>query len=285
MGVPCRRLILAVALIGLLLLTAAPQAQAAGALTNQRVGGAGSPAAQGVAVRGPASLILGFDSTYDGATPPFTPKMTKATFDVDDDFLITPGATPQCDPTSAGFNTSTTEAALAACGGARLGSGAFELIGAVPAAGISTAFNGTPNTGGVPRIILHLRTAPPLNTTTLLIATLSSSVAGPDFGQSVDMPIPLLAGGAFVFEHLDFELGEPGTPSASTYVTARCADASREWNYAGSFVFDDATSRADTDAQPCTVAPPVVVTPPPATPPTKPKSKKKKKKKKKKRKK
>ena len=205
-----------------------------------------------------APLTLSMDSIYNG-TPPFTPKMTEALFRLDDDFLITPDTAAQCDPDTPGFATSTTEAAIAACPGAYLGTGGFTLEGAVPLTGITTTFNATPGPGAVPRLIIHMRTT--ASTTTLLTGDITSSTTFVDYFHRLEFDIPIFPLD-LVINHLDFRIGEPGSPSADSYFTARCADAATEWNYSTGWAFNDTSNDTDAHEQQCSVAPPA---PPPDT--------------------
>src|SRR5688500_4154127 len=122
-SVPLNRLAIQSLLVsaGLLLTVGVPQAAGAGMLTTQSLGAAASPAAQPSASRSGASLRIDLDTAYDDTTPPFTGKLITANLDLDDDFLVDPAASAQCDPTAPGFSASTTADALAACGAAKVG--------------------------------------------------------------------------------------------------------------------------------------------------------------------
>lgn len=205
-------------------------------------------------------MRIDWDTAYDGTTPPFTGKLITANIDLDDDFLINAAAAVQCDPTTPGFETSTTTEALAVCGNAKIGSGSALLQGAVEGVtAVVTVFNGTPESGQ-PRILLHVRTTG--GSTAVIYATVAASPAGADFGHRLQLTVPILPLG-FVFTHFDFSMGEPGTPSAGSYLTARCAEG--QWNYQGSFQYDTGANRTASDAEACAVRPPAAIPIVPAT--------------------
>ena len=106
------------------------------------------------------------------------------------DFAFRTRGVPQCDPNSPGFGTSTTAAAVAACGPSQIRTGRANLAGAV--AGVTavvTAFNGT-TPAGFPTVLLHSRTT--AGTTTVLIGTLRVSDQGTKFGNVLDVVVPIL---------------------------------------------------------------------------------------------
>ena len=162
---------------------------------------------------------------------------TKVYFPKDYSFSTT--GLSQCDPNGAGFGTSTTEAAKAACGASQVGSGSAAIVG--PIAGITavvTAFNGT-KPAGLDTILLHSRTS--LGTTTVLTGTLKPSDQG-GFGKMLDVPVPPLPLGLAISDFKTnigkIQLPKAGASSAAKkkkkkakkyYIMAKCSK--KTWNF------------------------------------------------------
>ena len=135
------------------------------------------------------SLFLDVITNYTGTTGAVDRKATNTKVYFPKDFSFKTTGLSQCDPAGAGFGTSTTDAAKAACGASQVGSGSAEIVG--PIAGITavvTAFNGT-KPAGLDTILLHSRTS--AGTTTVLVGTLKASNVG-GFGKMLDVPVPPL---------------------------------------------------------------------------------------------
>ena len=230
-------------------LAVAGSAQAAGTLTGQTLEVTATAGKLDKKVLGPVSnLNVVVNTQYNGTTPPFTGKVINTKVDFPKDFVFTP-PTAQCDPNSPGFSASTTEAAMAACGPAQVGSGSANLAGAV--AGVTavvTAFNGTQPAGN-PTILLHSRTT--AGTTTVLVGALENGVGG-TFGKQLNVTVPILPLG-FVITRFQTAIpqlltvkgkkankkrGKKAVP-AKYYVGAKCS--TKNWTF-------QARSTADTGA-------------------------------------
>lgn len=210
-------------------------AQGAGTLTGQTITETVSSPAQDKKTPGPVTTFkTQVDTQYTATTPPFTGKVSNTKVDFPKDFIFTPGKLPQCDPAT--IASADTAGAIAACGASQVGSGSAVLNGAVqnvPA--VVTAFNGTLN-GGLPTVLLHSRTGPPLNTTATLIGTLRPGPGGV-YGKTLDVVVPLLAGGAFVITSFNTEIPKKQTVKknkkkkkpAKFYVSAKCSK--KIWNF------------------------------------------------------
>ncbi len=219
----------------------AGSAQAAGTLTGQTLEATASAGKLDKKVPGAVnSLTIVVNTQYNGTTPPFTGKVTNTRVDFPKDFVFTPPKA-KCDPNTPGFNTSTTEAAKAACGPAQVGTGSANLAGAV--AGVTavvTAFNGT-TSGGNPTILLHSRTT--AGTTTVLIGALQPGVGG-TFGKQLNVTVPILPLG-FVITRFSTTIPKRQTVKANKkkgkpakfYVGAKCS--TKKWTF-------QARSTADT---------------------------------------
>lgn len=210
-------------------------AQGAGTLTGQTVTETVSSPAQDKKTPGPITTFdTKVDTQYTGTTPPFTGKVSNTKVDFPKDFVFTPGTLPQCNPAT--IASADTAGAIATCGASQVGSGAATLNGAVqnvPA--VVTAFNGT-TPEGLPTVLLHSRTGPPLNTTAVLIGTLRPGPGGV-YGKTLDVVVPLLAGGAFVITSFNTTIPKKQTVKknkkknkpAKFYVSAKCS--TKTWNF------------------------------------------------------
>ncbi len=165
------------------------------------------------------------------------------TVDIDRDFTITPGKLPTCNATS--LAGTTTDQANAACGRAKVGSGAATLCSAAagcagtPGGGVQgtvTAFNGQPS-GGSPAIILHARFGPPANTTTVLTGSFVPSPLGNPYGQRLVVQVPDTALTGLRLTHFQSAISKivsvkankkKGKP-AKYFVMAKCSHKS--WSF------------------------------------------------------
>jgi hypothetical protein len=185
------------------------------------------------------TVITVSTTTLDAADPnALPPKPTQAVITYDKkNVKFNSDAAPKCDP--AQISGTTTEAAIAACGDAQVGTGL--AVASLPF-GVGgtrqdfpstvTAFNRADTEG----ILLHARTGPPINTTTLLTATLAR-------GYVLTVTVPPIAGG--VGSSTQFET----TVQADDYIQARCKD--KKIDYLAEFTFSDAPPASATDVQPC----------------------------------
>ena len=125
------------------------------------------------------------------------------------------------------------------CGKALLGGGDADanLFGTLIPATV-TAFNGAPN-GGKPVILLH--SDPGFDQFVLPGTLRKSNYDGADYGQQLFVnPIPFLTGGAAITNfHTDVGgLTYKRKGNKYSYVSARCADKNKTWNFHGKFFFD-----------------------------------------------
>lgn len=238
-------------------------AQAAGSQTLTVAVGASK---QDRNLRGPADINVTVDTTITTglAEVPKTAQQTVLTFDGDFDLGNTANY-PTCNPGILGGTT--TAQAIAACPGSQVGSGNSTLCSVLlgcgtTAAGVVTAFNGTPS-GGNPQIILHNRIGPPINQTSILPGVLN--------GQTLTVAVPDTAATQFHLTH--FFTGVPilktGTGVAASaakkkkkkkggapiyYITAKCSDGT--WNTSETTTFRGGAPPASATATtPCTQKP------------------------------
>jgi hypothetical protein len=190
------------------------------------------------------SLNVVVNSTTDNANGVPDP-VTNAKLTFDDDVKISTKGLKTC---TANLANSTTQAALNACGTAKVGSGTANVV--VPGAGdfpaVITAFNG-PKQGGKPTLILHGR-VDALGVTQILTGTINSKGATGDYATTLTVPINPLPAGAQLQR---FEV----TVKKGNYITARCHDKNKKLNMKGQFVVGGSgpASQADTTAQTCSI--------------------------------
>jgi hypothetical protein len=159
---------------------------------------------------------------------------------------------PTCD---AGLlqNTST-EAALEACKKAKIGGGtgtADLVVGTkiFPVTTTITAFNGVPS-GGKPVILLHTYSQTPVQTTIVLVGTVSN-INKEGFGARLDVQIPLIAGGqgAITGFHVNIFKTFKYKGKKRSYVSSTCL--SKKMKIRGKFVFKDGESLTPSVVQKC----------------------------------
>jgi hypothetical protein len=163
---------------------------------------------------------------------------------------------PTCD---AGLiqNTST-EVALETCKKAKIGSGdgtADLVVGTkiFPVGTTITAFNGVP-VGGKPVILLHTYSQAPIQTTLVLIGTVTS-YDKQGYGPRLDVSIPLIAGGqgAITGFHVKIFKTFRYKGKLRSYVSSTCLN--KKLKARGQFVFKDGESLTPTLVGKCAQKP------------------------------
>jgi hypothetical protein len=176
--------------------------------------------------------------------------------DFDQNLALATKGLPTCN--SSQLQNTTTEAAELACGKAKIGSGSATTL--LPLGVLYTeptkvtAFNGVPQ-GGKPVVLLHAYGTSPLQTTLVLVGTVSN-LGKEGYGPRLDVTIPAIAGGAGVITDFKVKIQKSWTYKGKkmSFVTARCP-ASRKLRYRGAFTYSDGTTiNADT-TQNCTPKP------------------------------
>ncbi len=204
-----------------------------------------SPAALNVEVKTGTTAAGGVPS------PP-----THDLIDFDQNLSIATKGLPTC--TAGQLQNTTTEAAEAACGPAKIGTGSaitllpLSVLYTEPAK--VTAFNGAPQ-GGKPVVLLHAYGTSPLQTTLVLVGTVSNP-GKEGFGPRLDVAIPAIAGGSGVITDFKVKIQRSWTYKGKkmSFINARCP-ASRKLKYRGAFTYGDGTT-IDADAtQACTPKP------------------------------
>lgn len=168
--------------------------------------------------------------------------------------LFTKGI-PTCDP--AKLQNTSTEAALAACGKAKIGTGAGSALLPVGTTVYTeptavTAFNGVPQ-GGKPVVLLHAYGSAPVQTTLVLVGT----VSGYDkegYGPRLDIGIPLLAGGSGALTDFQVTIDKKYSYKGKkrSFVSAKCAP--KKLKARGAFTYKDGETLTAYSTQTCTQA-------------------------------
>jgi hypothetical protein len=176
-------------------------------------------------------------TTSDADNPAgMPPKANKAEIKFDKkDMKFDTKAAKGCDPNA--IENTSTEAALSACGSAKVGSGSATAALPFGAGGtrqdfpaVVTAFNRSDAKG----ILLHSR-VDSLGTTVVLKGSLS--------GTNLSIDIPPLGGGVGAISEFTSKIKK------GKYVQGRCK--SKKIKYQGTFTFSDAPSATATDKQKC----------------------------------
>jgi hypothetical protein len=163
---------------------------------------------------------------------------------------------PTCDP-SVLQNTST-EIALEQCKRAKIGGGggtADLVVGSkiFPVTTTITAFNGVP-AGGKPVILLHTYSQSPIQTTLVLVGTVTN-LNKEGYGPRLDVSIPLIAGGqgAITSFHVKIFKTFSYKGKKRSYVSATCI--SKKMKSRGQFIFRDGESLTPQVTQKCAQKP------------------------------
>jgi hypothetical protein len=164
---------------------------------------------------------------------------------------------PTCDPST--LQSTSTEVALQQCGKAKIGSGSAEaliLVGekVVPALQTVTAFNGVPE-GGKPVVILHSYGTSPVQTTLVLVGTVSN-FNKEGYGPRLDINVPLIAGGTGALTSFNVKIQKKykykGKPVS--FLSAKCP-SSKKLKTRSVFTFKDGQTSNPTYTQSCTQKP------------------------------
>jgi hypothetical protein len=173
--------------------------------------------------------------------------------DFDQNLALATKGLPTC--TSQQLQNTTTEAAEAACADAKIGSGNATTL--LPLSVLYTeptkvtAYNGAPQ-GGKPVVLLHAYGTSPIQTTLVLIGTVSD-LGKEGFGPRLDVAIPPIAGGSGVITDFKVKIQKTWTYKGKkmSFVNAKCP-AARKLKYRGAFSFKDGTTIEADSSQACT---------------------------------
>lgn len=173
--------------------------------------------------------------------------------DFDKNLTLTTKGLPTCN--AAKLQNTTTEAAERACGKAKIGSGSaitlLPLNTVYTEPTTVTAFNGVPQ-GGKPVVLLHAYGVAPIQTTLVLVGTVTN-YGKEGFGPRLDVTVPPIAGGIGAIT--DFKVTIHKTwaykGKKASFISARCP-AAKKLKYRGAFTYADGITINATTTQTCT---------------------------------
>jgi hypothetical protein len=172
----------------------------------------------------PAPITVSVDgeiSTTDGSQPP---PLKRLQIELNRAGTVSPQGLPTCSQTR--LQSTSTEAALARCRPALVGSGSFEaalaLGNAVTASGRALVFNG--RDGSHRELLLHFFVSAPVRATLVLPLTISHQAQG-RYGTVLATRIPTLAGGFGSITSIRLRIGREFTYRGERrgYISAACA--------------------------------------------------------------
>jgi hypothetical protein len=163
---------------------------------------------------------------------------------------------PTCNP--AELQSTSTEIAEEKCGKAKIGSGNAEAL--LPTGSkvftvqqTVTAFNGVPQ-GGKPTVILHSYGTTPIQTTLVLIGTVTN-FNKEGFGPRLDVKIPLIAGGTGALTNFQVTINKKWSYKGKkvSFISAECA--TKKFKTRSVFTYLDGSSLEALHTQSCTQKP------------------------------
>lgn len=207
---------------------------------------AASPATLSVEVK------TGSSTAANGVPSPATHDV----IDFDRNLSLATKGLPTCK--AAQLQNTTTEAAKKACGNAVIGSGTAMTL--IPLGTLYhepttvTAFNGAPQ-GGKPVVLLHAYGLAPVQTTLVLVGTVTN-LGKEGYGPRLDVTVPPIAGGFGAITDFKVKIHKTWTYKGKkmSFVNAKCP-ASRKLKYRGAFTYHDGTTIDASTAQACTAKP------------------------------
>jgi hypothetical protein len=177
---------------------------------------------------------------------------TRAVIDFDKDAKLFTKGLPTCN--AAQLQSTSTEAALAACARAKIGGGKGSALLPVGAQVFAepttvTAFNGVPQ-GGKPVVLLHAYGAVPIQTTLVLVGTVSN-FDKEGYGPRLDVAIPAIAGGAGALTDFQVTINKKFTFKGKKrgFVSAKCT--SKKLKARGAFTYKDGETLTAFSTQTC----------------------------------
>jgi hypothetical protein len=191
-----------------------------------------------------------------GATSGIPSPAVHDVIDFDQNLSLATKGLPTCN--AALLQNTTTEAAEAACGKAKIGSGTSTTL--LPLGSLYTeptkvvAFNGVPQ-GGKPVVLLQAYGTSPVQTTLVLVGTVSN-LGKEGYGPRLDVTVPPIAGGVGVITDFKVKIQKSWTYKGKkmSFVSAKCP-ASKKLKYRGAFTYKDGTTIEAATTQTCTPKP------------------------------
>lgn len=202
------------------------------AATQHTVKAKVAPTKQKKRVFGAASLDFTTESTCTESDTCKLNPANRVRVYIDDDLKLSSRGLPSCNPDD--LEGTTTTQARAMCKSSLVGKGSSVAFIAgqknAPASGIGTGFNG-PKRGGRPTLIVH-NYVPALGRTVVLVGKLNPGTG--DYGTILDVSVPPLQfGTALAKFQLKIQRTFRFRGKVRHYVSARCFDKNKTWNFKG----------------------------------------------------
>jgi hypothetical protein len=160
---------------------------------------------------------------------------------------------PTCN--AAKLQNTSTEVAKQACGKAEIGSGKASALLPVgtkifPVEQVVTAFNGVPQ-GGKPVVLLHTFGTTPIQTSFVLVGTVSN-YNKEGYGPRLDVAVPLLAGGAGALIEFNVKIDKKYFYKGEkrSFISAKCPK-NKKLKARGAFTFKDGETITAFSKQSC----------------------------------
>jgi hypothetical protein len=201
----------------------------------------------------PATLKVTTVTTSTTAANGVPSPAVHATIDFDKNAALFTKGLPTCDPSK--LQNQSTENAERACASAKIGSGhAIALLPVGPQVynveQTVTAFNGPPK-GGKPTVLLHTYGTTPLQTTLVLVGTVSK-LDKEGYGPRLDLEVPLLAGGLGALKEFEVKISKRWRYKGvqRSFISAKCPN-SKALKARGKFTYKDGESLTAFSKQTC----------------------------------
>jgi hypothetical protein len=205
----------------------------------------------------PGSLKVTTKTTTTTAANGVPSPAIHAVIDFDKNTKIFTKGIPTCDP--ALLQSTSTAIAEEKCGKAKIGSGtasALLPVGAqvFPVAQIVTAFNGVPS-GGKPVVILHTYGTTPIQTTLVLVGTVTN-YNKEGYGPRLELEIPKIAGGTGALTDFQVTIAKKYRYKGKqvSFISAKCP-SSKKLKGRAAFTYLDGENITATGTQSCTQKP------------------------------
>lgn len=204
----------------------------------------------------PATLNVTTLTTSTTAATGVPSPAVRATIDFDKNVALYTKGLPTCDASK--LQNQSTEVAERLCKSSKIGSG--HAIALLPVGSkvytveqTVTAFNGVPK-GGKPVVILHTYGTTPIQTTLVLIGTVSK-YNKEGYGPRLDLEIPLLAGGSGALKEFQVTINRKWRYKGEkrSFISAKCAN-SKKLKARGKFTYLDGQSLTALSTQGCAQA-------------------------------
>jgi hypothetical protein len=178
---------------------------------------------------------------------------TRAVVDFDKSANLFTKGIPTCSATQ--LQSTSTEVALTTCGRAKIGSGtglALLPVGAqvLPEPTTVTAFNGVPE-GGKPVVLLHAYGTSPVQTTLVLVGTVTNRDRE-GYGPRLDVAIPPIAGGTGALTDFQVTINKKFAYKGKkrSFISAKCT--SKKLKARAEFTYKDGEAITAYSTQACT---------------------------------